>query len=207
MSKLNASPEVDAYIEKAPPFARPILERIRRAFHRGCPEIQETIKWRVPHFEHHGIVGGMAAFKRHVSFGFWHAKHLDDPHGILSGNDSASMCAIKTMSLEDLPADAALADTVRIAARYNEEKKSAPKEKTGARKKSAPKTLAVPKFVRDALARSRKAKEAFDGFSYSHKKEYVEWIEEAKKEETRERRIATMIEWLEEGKPRHWKYQ
>jgi hypothetical protein len=68
------------------------------------------------------------------------------------------------------------------------------------------KPVKVHPELKTALAKNRKARETFEGFSPSHRREYVEWIAEAKGDDTRKRRIATAIEWLSEGKPRNWKY-
>jgi uncharacterized protein YdeI (YjbR/CyaY-like superfamily) len=65
----------------------------------------------------------------------------------------------------------------------------------------------VPQDLKSALARNAKARAAFEGFSPSHRREYVEWIEDAKRDDTRRKRLATAIEWMGEGKPRNWKYQ
>src|SRR5688572_19673405 len=101
----NSIPEVDAYIAKAAPFARPILKKLRRMFHEACPQIQETMKWNFPHFEYKGIVGSMAAFKEHASFGFWKGKLLSDPLGLFNGVGETSMSALRITDVSELPAD------------------------------------------------------------------------------------------------------
>ena len=101
----NASAAVDAYIAKAPAYSQPILKKLRQLFHRACPHIGETIKWGVPTFEHKGIVGGMAAFKQYVRFGFWKGRLLSDPNGLFKGGDDIGMQAQKLTSVADLPAD------------------------------------------------------------------------------------------------------
>lgn len=194
--------EVDAYIEQAPNYAKPILKKLRKAFHRGCPEIEESIKWGVPHFQFHGIVGGMAAFKEHVSFGFWKSKLMSDPAGILGNDPSKSMCNTKIASTADLPTDEVLEAYVAEAAKLNAEGKKLPTVKKS--KKPPPE---VPIELARALRQSPKARVTFERFPPSHQHEYVEWIVEAKQETTRQRRVAQAIEWLEEGKSRNWKYE
>ena len=193
------SPLVDAYIARAQPFARPILEHLRDVVHAACPEVVEEMKWRMPHFTYHGMLAGMAAFKGHCSFGFWKAKLILD-------QDAVSREAMghfgQIRSLEDLPAKRTLAGYVRKAAKLNEAGVKAPR----APRAKSPKPVQVPADLATALRRNRKAREAFESFSPSHQREYIEWITEAKREETREKRLTTTIEWLEEGKPRHWKY-
>ncbi|HJR61900.1 MAG TPA: YdeI/OmpD-associated family protein [Vicinamibacterales bacterium] len=191
-------PRVDAYIEKSQPFAKPILKYIRKAVHAGCPEVEETLKWSAPHFDYKGVMCGVAAFKEHIRFGFWKSQLLD-AGGRGVGEGMTQFGCVR--SIDDLPPEKTLVALVRQAARLNDEGVKAP------RKRPAPKaTLKTPPDFAAALKKNRKAQAAFDAFSPSHKREYVEWITEAKQEATRQRRIATALEWLEAGKPRHWKY-
>ncbi len=196
------SAKVTAYIARAAPFARPILERIRKAVHRGCPDIEERIKWGLPSFEKAGMVCGMAAFKGHATFGFWRGAELPDPEGILKGRGTASFMAEKLTDVSQLPPDEVLADYVRRAAALN---LSGPR-KAGPRKppKLPPKT---PPDLAAALRKAAKARATFESFPPSHKREYVEWIVEAKRPETRAQRVATTIGWLATGKSRNWKYE
>lgn len=196
------SERVDAYLARSSEFARPILERLRELVHRGCPEVEETIKWGAPHFEYHGLLAGMAAFKQHVSFGFWKGKLLEDPHGILDPEGFGGSGNLRLTSLEDLPDEAVFLDYLRQAMALNEEGVSLPRSAPDERPE-----LEVPDDLQAALAESPPARETFEAFSYSHRKEYVEWITEAKREATRQKRLATAIEWLAEGKSRNWKYE
>jgi uncharacterized protein YdeI (YjbR/CyaY-like superfamily) len=192
------SPEVDRYIADAAPFARPILEKIRKAYHKADPEIVETIKWSVPHFEHKGIVGNMAAFKSHVSFGFWKAGLMSDRHGLLTNKTPAGS---RVSEVSELPSEKVLVETIREAVRLNDEGvKSAP------RPKKAPAPLEIPEELTAALRKNRKARAVFEGFSPGAQREYAMWIAEAKQEATRQKRLAQAIEWISEGKQRNWKY-
>ena len=193
------SPEVDAYIAKAAPFARPILERIREAFHAASPKIEETIKWGVPHFDYKGIVGSMAAFKQHVGWGFWKAKLMKDPAGILKGT---GMGGARTENVSQLPSKKVLIEYVREAVQLNEE--GTKLDRTPSTRSAKP--IEVPDDLAAALKKNKKAKTTFDGFPPSHRREYIEWITEAKQEATRAKRLAQAIEWMAEGKPRNWKY-
>lgn len=194
-------PEVDAYIANAEPFARPLLQRIRRAFHRADGGIEEAIKWGTPHFVKQGIVGGMAAFQSHVTFGFWKAKLLDDPEGLFERGRKASMCAVRAGTLADLPKQAVLVDYIRRAVRLNEEGTKVPASKG---RRSAPPT---PDDLTKALKRHVAARRFFEGLAPSHRRDYIQWITEAKRPETRQKRLATTLEWLAEGKRRNWKYE
>ena len=195
--------EVDDYIAKAAPFARPILKRLRTLTHKACPKVEERIRWGAPTFDHHGMLGGMAAFKAHVSFGFWRAKELDDPQGLFR-DEAASIVNFQRMaSLDDVPDEATLLDYIRRAAALNE---AGPAKKPARRGKPKP-PPEVPEDFRAALRRDPKAIRTFDAFPPGQQREYIDWITEAKRAETRQRRLAQAIEWLAEGNRRNWKYE
>jgi len=193
---------IDAYIVKSADFARPILTHLRELVHAACPEIEETWKWSFPHFDYKGTVCSMAAFKQHCAFGFWKASLMTDPQKILIVSREAMGQMGQIKSPEDLPPDDVLIAYIKEAVQLNEKGvKAASKPKTAEKKE-----LPVPEYFIAALEENSKASETFENFSYSHKKEYVEWLVEAKTEETRNKRLATAVEWLNEGKSRHWKY-
>lgn len=200
---MPTDPRVDAYIAKAADFAQPILMYIRETVHKAHPDIEETLKWGMPSFMHKGIVCGMAAFKQHCTLGFWKHDLLVDKSNPNSDKDAQAMGNFgRITSLKDLPRKKELIALVRKAVKLNEDGVKLPPRPKGAK---AP--LTVPKELTAALKKNKKAQAAFDAFSYSHRKEYAEWIAEAKTEATRDKRLAQAIEWLAEGKSRHWKYQ
>ncbi|HXP34787.1 MAG TPA: YdeI/OmpD-associated family protein [Chthoniobacterales bacterium] len=189
-------PRVDAYIKRAAPFARPILKRLRKIVHTGCPDVEETIKWNSPFFEHKGIICFMAAFKLHCVFGFWKGSL------IFGAKHKGAMGHFgRITSIDDLPNEKQLIAFVRKAAELNEAgvKKLRPRSR-------AKQKVSVPSDLKAALQKNAKARKTFDNFSRSHKKEYVEWITGAKRDETRKRRLETAIQWLAQGKPQNWKY-
>ena len=195
----TTDPRVDAYIDKSKDFAKPILTHLRKLVHTAAPNVTETIKWSMPAFEYKGIVCGFASFKEHCTFGFWKQSLME---GDFSSQDTAMGSFGRITSLKDLPKDAVIKNLVKQAVELNE------KGIKVARKPAAPKKeLVVPNILLEALARDEKAAETFNSFPYSCKKEYVEWITEAKTEPTRDKRLATTIEWLAEGKRRNWKYE
>jgi uncharacterized protein YdeI (YjbR/CyaY-like superfamily) len=196
------SPEIDAYVAEAPEFARPILKKLRTAFHAGCPGLEERLKWGMPSFEYKGLLGGMAAFKRHVAFGFWKSRLMADFEKTFGRDPAASGMRARVESLADLPSKDVLVAFVREARRLNDEGIKEPK--LARPKRSA--RVTVPAALEAALAKNARARATFEGLPPSHKREYVEWITEAKREETRTRRIATTVTWLREGKTRNWKY-
>jgi uncharacterized protein YdeI (YjbR/CyaY-like superfamily) len=192
MGKKDA--RVDAYIAKSPEFAQPILNHLRAIVHDGCPGVVETIKWSVPHFDFEGAsLCGMAAFKAHCRFGFFKAALL---------GDGASYSQFGYITLvADLPPRRTLLKLVKDAARLNEAGVKV------TRAPNAPKApVEVPDVLMKALRRDKRALAAFNAFPPSHKREYVEWITEAKRDETRQKRIDTALTWMAEGKPRNWKY-
>ncbi len=197
-------PRVDTYIETAAPFARPILTRIREIVHDTCPDVEETIKWRFPNFTYHGMLCSMAAFKKHCSFGFWKGDLVlgDNVHP----SDNAMGQFGRIESLDDLPSKAILAGYIRKAMRLNEERISKPKSSAKGVKRGKRKPLAVPDDLQSALRRNAAARAAFARFTPSQQRDYIEWLSEAKREDTRQRRLDTAIEWIAEGKTRNWKY-
>lgn len=195
-------PQVDAYIDRSADFAKPILTHLRKIIHQADPGIEEVIKWGFPNFEYKGILCSMASFKAHCSFSFWKAAVMIDPHNVLSAVGETAMGHFgKITSLGDLPADDILLEYVREAVRLNEEGVKVPKSPQSAARK-----VEAPQYLSDALKSNAAAKATFDNFSLSNKKEYVEWLEDAKTEATRDKRLETAIEWMAEGKIRNWKY-
>jgi uncharacterized protein YdeI (YjbR/CyaY-like superfamily) len=195
-------PRIDAYIAKAAPFAQPILKHLRNIVHKGCPQVEETMKWSMPHFDYKGIMCGMAAHKQHCSFGFWQGSELALENGRREVEGMGHFGRIT--SLSDLPDDETLIGYVRTAVELKDAGVEKPKAPAPKKKRAE---LDVPDYFAAALRTNKKAQQTFDGFSYSHRKEYVQWVNEAKRDETRESRLATAIEWLAEGKPRNWKYE
>lgn len=193
----KTDPRFDDYIEKSAEFARPILRHLRELVHRGFPGIEETMKWGMPTFEHRGIVCHMAAFKAHATFGFWHGELVGK-----TGKEKEAMGQFgKIRSLSDLPPDRAIVALVRKAVALN-----ASGVKKPPKLKHPKRPLRVPRDLAEALESSARARKTFEGFPPSHRREYVEWITEAKTDATRARRLQTTIEWLAEGKARNWKY-
>ena len=193
-------PRIDAYIEKAAPFAKPILKHIRKVVHDACPGVEEAVKWGNPAFEYKGILCGMAAFKEHVTFGFWKAKLLSEQGFPEAGDTPVAMGRIT--SVADLPPAARLEKMVKAAAALNEQG-----VKVERPKRDAKPPVKTPAYFIAALKKNKKALSAYDAFSPSHKREYVEWITEAKTDETRDRRLEQAITWIAEGKSRNWKYE
>jgi uncharacterized protein YdeI (YjbR/CyaY-like superfamily) len=186
---------IDAYIKKAQPFARPILKHLRKLVRRACPDVEETIKWNMPFFDRNGIICFMASFKEHSAFGFWKGE-------LLFGNEAEGAMGHfgRITSLKDLPSDKEIIACVKEAAEFNRrgvQKKRTPR---------GPRKLQVPSDLKSALARNAKARQTFENFSYTNRREYVDWITGAKRGATRQRRLKTAISWMAQGKPQNWKY-
>jgi len=195
-------PRVDAYIAKSADFAQPILTHLRDVVHDACPDVQETMKWSMPFFDYHGVMCNMAAFKQHATFGFWKGKQIPGlaPNSN-SGGDSMGNLGRLT-SVKDLPSKRVLAGYVKEAMRLNEDGVAAQRPK-----KTPTPEAGTPSDLAAALKKNRKAAATFEGFPPGQRREYVNWITEAKREETRAKRVAQAVEWLAEGKKRNWKYE
>lgn len=194
--------KIDAYIRKAAPFAQPVLTHLRALVHKACPHAEETIKWGMPHFESYGsILCHMAAFKEHCAFGFRKGSLLQDKEGILQPQAGMGHLG-KITSMEDLPSDKILIAYIREADKLNKNNVKLPASTPAAKKE-----LATPDELLSALKKNKTAMKTFEAFSYSNRKEYIEWITEAKTEETRGKRVETAVEWMADGKIRHWKYK
>jgi uncharacterized protein YdeI (YjbR/CyaY-like superfamily) len=198
----NFDKKVDAYIAKSAPFAKEILEHLREIVHKACPEVEETIKWSFPHFEYKGILCSMAAFKAHCAFGFWKGAIMKDPKKVMTIIGKTSMGSFdRITSIGDLPSEKIMTAYIKEAKSLNENNTKLPD-----RGKNKPASVETPEYFLSALKKNKKALQTFQSFSNSNKKDYVEWITEAKTESTREKRIETSIGWIAEGKIRNWKY-
>lgn len=192
---MSRDPGIDGYIAKAKPFARPILEKVRERLHALVPDIEEAIKWSHPTYSKGGkLILGTSAFKEHVSVHFWRGQEL----GLASEGRTMGQLGRLT-SVDELPADL---DAIIARAAEMSEAPARPKPKNPPKPMPDP----HPDFAK-ALDNSPAAKAVFDAFAPSHRREYLEWISDAKQEATRQKRIATAIEWLSEGKRRNWKYE
>ncbi|KGM55849.1 hypothetical protein N800_12170 [Lysobacter daejeonensis GH1-9] len=193
-------PRIDAYIARSAPFARPILAYLRDVMGGACPEGEEALKWGSPHLTYKGkLVCGMAAFKQHATFGFWQGGKV---LGAAAGRAEAAMGQFGRLTeVSQLPPREVLEDYVRRAMRLIDEGATRKPAKASPRP-----ALPVPEDLVRALAAMPAAQETFDAFPPSQRREYIEWITEAKRNDTRQRRLAQAVEWMAEGKPRNWKY-
>lgn len=197
----SAESRVDSYIEGRASFAQPILRRIRELVRRHAPEAEEAIKWSSPAWTYHGkLLCSMAAFKEHATFGFWHGE------AVTGGKGEGAMGSFgRLMSISDLPDEEAVAAMLNKAKALIEAG-AKPPHMDGRGKHPRPQVAMTP-ALQAALDADPAARAAFDGFSPSHRREYMEWIAEAKRDETRDKRVAQAIEWLAQGKKRNWKYE
>jgi uncharacterized protein YdeI (YjbR/CyaY-like superfamily) len=198
-------PRIDSYIEKSADFAKPILKHFRALVHKTCPDIEETMKWSFPHFDYQGsMLCSIASFKHHCAINFWKAALMTDAEKLIgmAKTEEAMGHLGKITSLKDLPKDAVLVKYIKEGMKLNEQGiKLSKRTKTTIQKE-----LEIPDYFLKALSKHKKAIKTFDAFSYTNKKEYVVWITEAKTENTRQKRMATAIEWISEGKIKNWKY-
>jgi uncharacterized protein YdeI (YjbR/CyaY-like superfamily) len=209
MAEMNFNPKVDAYVAKAQPFAQPILGHLRELVHRGCPGVEEEMKWSRPFFVYRGaILGNMSAFKEHCSFGFWGEEigAMLRETNVLQADGMGSLG--KIASLDDLPGDKRMLGWIKQAAEFVESGTHTGPIAARHQVVKAPKVqVPMPEEFAAALFQDKRAATVFAGFSPSCRREYIEWVAEAKRAETRERRIATAVAWIGEGKQRNWKYE
>jgi len=197
------NPAVDKYIANAEDFTKPILEHLRKIIHDTCPQVEEVIKWGIPHFDYKGdMMCILAAYKKHCSFSLYKAALMKDPkivESVAAGQKMGYMDKVK--ALTDLPAIKVLVAYIKEAMALNENgiKKAKPKPE-------APKVIEMPDYLSEALKANPKAKEVFESKSPSFRKEYIVWITDAKTEATRQKRIEQSLEWIAEGKGRFWQY-
>ncbi|SER55244.1 YdeI/OmpD-associated family protein [Pedobacter rhizosphaerae] len=200
---MNTIVQVDQYIANSAEFAIPILDHLRSLVHRADARIEEKIKWGMPFFDFKGTVCHMASFKKHCVFGFWKASIMQDDLGIFKDSAEAMGGLGQIKSFDDLPSDEVLIDYIQQAIKLNEEGVKLPSKPKTTEKKE----IATPQYFLDALQEDPSALSTFQNFSYSNKKEYIEWLEEAKTEATKQKRLDTAVEWIAEGKTRMWKYK
>jgi uncharacterized protein YdeI (YjbR/CyaY-like superfamily) len=198
----TTDPWVDAYIERSQDFAKPILNHIRELVHAACPDVVEKKKWSFPHFDYKGeMMCSMAAFKEHCALNFWKQSLLES--SVFPAEKTAMGSFGRITSVKDLPNDKTIKKLIVDAMKLNDAGIKVAKTKPASERKE----IVVPKILKAALATNALASETFNNFPYSCKKEYVEWIHEAKTDATRDKRVATTVEWLFEGKRRNWKYE
>lgn len=201
---MSYSKQIDVYIAKSADFAKPILHHLRKLVHDACPDAEEKMKWGMPHFDYKGeMMCSMAAFKKHGVFGFWKAALMKDKVLIENAKSEVAMGHLgKITSLKDLPSDKKIIAWVKEAMKLNDEGKKITKAKPVTQKE-----LIIPDYFIAAVKKNKRAWSAFNGFSLSAKKEYVQWVTEAKAEETKMKRLQQSVEWMAEGKKRNWKYE
>ena len=196
---MKTDPRIDAYIDdKAADFARPILRHLRATVHEACPECEETLKWSSPSFLYKGkILASFASFKAHAAFGYWSGSQVVD-----TGAEPTAMGQFgRLTSLDDLP------DRETLIALTHKAMKLIDEGVKPVRNKTVKAPITVPQDLQAAIDGAPAAKATWDAFPPSCRREYVEWVTEAKRDETRAKRLSQTIEMLGEGKRRNWKYE
>lgn len=193
---MSKNKKVDDYILQSQDFAKPILTHLRKLIQIACPQVEESIKWGHPHFEYKGLLCNVAAFNRHCAFGFWKAALMKDAELLTKNNNDAMGHSGKLKSISDLPKDKIIIARVKEAVLLNEQGVHLPAKKHSEKNPE----IKVPLLLKNELIKNKEVDQKFNSLSPSHKKEYIEWIEDAKKEETKFKRIASTIKWVMEGK-------
>ncbi|MEP7064457.1 MAG: YdeI/OmpD-associated family protein [Gemmatimonadota bacterium] len=195
----KTDPRVDAYIAKANDFAKPILARVREMVHEACPDVEERMKWSSPFFDYKGqMMCGMAAFKEHCSLIFWKAPLID---GVPRNGDPSRGSFGRITSVKELPTKKVFSGYIKAAMALNEAGITVKRPKAGPKPEAK-----VPKELASALEKNKKAATVFANFPPGQRREYCDWISEAKREETKAQRVTQAVEWIAEGKTRNWKY-
>ncbi len=202
---MKTDKRIDAYIAKAQDFAKPILTYIRQTVHKACPNVEETIKWGMPHFDYNGILCGTAAFKEHCALNFWKGSLLKDTKGLLQKESRTAMGHFgRIRSVKDLPKEKDLIALIRAAVKLNEQGSGVKKPKVA---RDPKRKVDVPPFMLKALKAETKTWSHWNAFSFSYRKDYVEHVAGAKTAETREKRLLKSLEQIAEGKGLNWKYE
>ena len=200
---MQAQEKINLYIAERPEWQRKVLVRLRQLIHSASDEVEENWRWNAPHFDHDGIMLGMVAFKHHVAVWFHKGALVQGPKGLFGEKEKGSdkgMLGYK-LSESDQIDEKAFLDLVKQAIKVNQ---------SGAKladSKPTRKALVVPPDLEGCLKKNEEAWRHWERFNYTHKKEYVEWITDAKKEETRKRRIAQALEMIREGTSKEEKYK
>lgn len=209
MKPVATDPRVDAYIEKAAPFAQPILRHLRKLMHEACPHATESVKWGMPFFVQRGVIlANMAAFKQHCAFGFWGIemkKVLAKDR--LHKSDAAMGWMGRITELKDLPAEKDLLSYMRHAGELVETGQREQSIDSRMRSKRSRAEASVPAELSASLKKNKLAAKAFAAFPPGRRREYAEWISEAKRPETKQKRVAQAVKWIAEGKSRNWQYE
>lgn len=197
------STKVDEYIEKSLDFAKPILNHLRETIHEVCPDVEEAIKWKFPTFMYKGkILCSITSFKQYCSLGFWLHQDMKTLKELETTAEKSSMFSLGRITrMEDLLPKPQLKKAIKEAMELTD---------MGVTMKRAAPTkteTAIPDYFKEALQQNKQALEIFEKSSLSFRKEYINWITEAKTEATRNKRMEQALEWIEEGKGRNWKYE
>ncbi len=196
----DMNPAIDAYIQDAAPFARPILTELRQQVHQTLPGVREQIKWGMPFFCLQHNLCFMAAFKTHCGFGFWRADAL----GLqvpAAGSTKGMGQFGKILSCDDLPPSASLQALLLQAAALD-----ASPVVAAPRRRPVPVSLAMPEVLAQALQQHDQAGSFFRQMTITQQNDYIQWLLDAKTDVTRQKRLDTIIQWLAEHKTRNWKY-
>jgi hypothetical protein len=187
---------VDAYITRQPVWQRDILRALRKAIHKADPDIKEVIKWGAPTFEDHGIVAWMFCASKWVHFSFTQGALLDPTHGLFEeSKDSASKAkrTIKFLEGQHIPTDI-IVGLVKEAVANNKSGKKVDFKiaKPGTQEFDAPKEY-------EDFLKEHKLFDEYKNRAFYQQRGWIEWIESAKQEDTRQKRAIQMIRELKTG--------
>lgn len=194
----EASENITAYIEKATPEFKEVMIALRSVLNNPNFDIKEDWKWGAPNFNNEGMICWLAHFRNHVGMNFFKGTLIKDKYNLFThyreekGNRQLKFSDINQIIPEQIEY------YIEEAIKLNQENIKVVKKEID---------TSLPLDLETELNNNPKAKMFFESLAPSYKRDYIEWIEEAKREATRTKRLATTMEWLSEGKKKNWKYE
>ncbi|GAB2541876.1 DUF1801 domain-containing protein [Rufibacter soli] len=184
--------KIDAFFTNAPAFAKPICEKLRLAIDEADPALKPSWKWGTPVYEKAGasMVCAISVHKQHVNLTFFQGAQVPDTYGVFTtGLDGKNMRTIRFTEVGQVKEEQ-IVEYVRAATLVKPDKSGKSTERS---------VIEIPEDLKQALAHAKQL-EKFEQMAYTHRKEYVRWVSEAKRQETRDGRITKTVERITEGK-------
>jgi hypothetical protein len=195
--------QINQYMAELPEWQRRMLVRLRQLIHEAAPEVEEAWRWDKPHFDNAGIMVGLCAFKEHVAVWFHKGALLKDTKKLFEATARTEEKGMRAYKLHegDKINEAAFLDLVKQAVAVND-------KGTKLREaKPTKKALVVPEDLEQVLRKDPTAWANWEAFPVGHRRAYVEWVTDARQEETRKRRIAQSLEKIREGEQQEERHQ
>ena len=190
---------VDEYISKAPDWAQEKLNAVRQiALDCG---LNEAVKWGAPAYVHKTNILGLGAFKNWVSIWFHQGVFLADEAGHLTAaqDETRGLRQWRFLPEEPIPVELMKQYILEAIDNYEKGLKISPKKNTS--------PVVIPEILKEALKAKPQLWSILQGMTASHQREYCEYINEAKRDETKLRRVEKSIELIAKGAGLNDKYK